>query len=527
MVLLIGCVNLAGMLLARGAARQKELVVRAALGAGRARLLQQLLTESLLLALLGGALGLPLAAGTRSLLLAATAGPARATAVPIDGAVLGFALAATLAAALVVGLVPALRATRVVAARTLGGAGRRTAGVERHRLLNSLVVAEIALALVLLAGAGLLLKSVALLRAVNPGFASGGLLAMDLSLPRRGYRREEDKTLFLHRALDRLAALPGIERAAAVYRLPLSAGGWGLRYAPGGRDEPQPSQAPVAVISSVSPGYFATMGIALLAGRDFSAADTATRAGVVVVDTTLARRTWPGANPVGRQLRILQPGEPPRTVVGVVAPVRNDGLARPPEPQVYVAYTQKIQHMNVVPFEQVVVRAAHPPAGLAAALRRGGAEADPGVAVTNLQTMDFLWDDSIAQRRLPASLLGLFAALALLLAAIGIYAVMAHAVGQRTHEIGLRMALGAARRDVLALVARRGLGLLALGLGAGLAGALLLTRLLDAMLFHTTSRDPLTLLAASAILAAAAALACLLPARRAAAVDPMVALRCD
>jgi putative ABC transport system permease protein len=526
-VLLIGCVNLAGMLLARGTSRQKELVVRAALGAGRSRLIQQLMTESLVLALLGGGLGLLLAACTRSLVVVAAAGPARSADVPIDGFVLAFALAATLAAALLVGLMPALRATRVVAARALGGAGRHTAGAGRQRLLNSLVVAEIALALVLLAGAGLLLKSVALLRSVDPGFPTDGLLAMNLSMPRHAYNREETKTLFLRRALDRLAALPGVESAAAVFLLPVNAKSWGVRYAPGGRQEPEPTQAAIATTSSISPGYFATMRLPLLAGRDFSDADTATRPAVVIIDATLARRAWPGADPVGRQLRFMQPGEPPRTIVGVARAVHNAGLARPPQPQAYVPYTQKIAGMNVVPFAQMVVRAAGAPAGLAAAIRRAVAEADPGVAVTSLQTMDFLLDDAVAQRRLPAALLGLFAALALLLAAIGIYAVMAHAVGQRTHEIGLRMALGAARRDVLGLIAWRGLRLLALGLGLGLVAAFLLTSLLDAMLFHTTSRDPLTLLSASLILAAAAALACYLPARRASAVDPMAALRCD
>jgi putative ABC transport system permease protein len=521
-VLLIACANVGSLLLARANARQREIAVRVALGASRGRLLRQLLVESLLLATAGGGLGALLAVWSEELLAALLPEHwPRFGSLGVNATVLGFTAALALATTLAAGLAPALEACRAplgASLKTEGGRATATAGQRRLRRL--LVVSEVALAVVLLVGAGLMVRTLYRLQRVDPGFDPERLLAATLYLPDNRYPRDPQQTAFFSDLLGRVRSLPGVVAAGAVTTLPMSRVGIDHDVPVGvvGRVLSD-DQGPQADLRIASPGYFGALGVPLLRGRDFTEADREQAPLVAIVNRTFADRLLPGEDPVGQQVRWGRSGRVVQ-IVGVVGAVRHRGLADRPRPELYVPYRQ-LQYGSMT----LVVRTAGDPAAVAAALKDQVYALDPGQPLTALATMNTLLADSVAGRRSQMLLLGAFAALALALAAVGIYGVVSHAVGQRTREIGIRIALGARAWDVLRLVLHDGLGLVSLGLGLGLAAALGLAGALDDLLFDVSPRDPLTLAAVAALLLGVALAACGLPARRASRVDPVRALR--
>ena len=524
-VLLIACANVAGLLLARATARQREFAIRSALGAGRARLVRQLLTESLLLGLLGGAVGLLLAMwGTDLLAAAAPPGIPRVSEVQVDGRVLLFTLGLSVLTGIVFGLAPALQGSKTDLNEALkeGGRGGGGGGPRRSRARAVLVVAEVALALVLLAGAGLMLRSFERLQAIDPGFDPASVLVVDLELPEGRYGEPARRAAFFATALERLAALPGVRKAGGVLPLPLSGDNYFLSFGIEGRPVAD-ADRPSAAYYVASPGYLRALDIRLLRGRDFSDSDREGAPRVALINDTMARRFWPGEDPVGRRIVIDNgPRDRYREIIGVVEDVRHDDLTGEARPQMYEPYLQ-VPH----PSMSLVLRTAGDPEGLAEAARRAILALDKDQPVSRAVPMERLVAESIAQSRYSMMLLGAFAAVALGLATIGIYGLLSHAVAQRTHEIGIRMALGARRRDVLTLVVLSGMGLTSLGVVLGLAGALALTRLMAGLLYGISPTDPLTLGAVSLLLGMVALMACVIPARRATRIDPMSALRCE
>jgi putative ABC transport system permease protein len=517
--LLIACANVAGLWLARGAARQREAAVRAALGATRARLLRQWLTESLLLAVLGGAAGLALARyGLTALLAFAPAGIPRLDEVAIDRRVLLFTLAMTALTGLLTGLFPALRNARTELATTLKE-GQASGASQRFR--QALVVAQIALALVLLVGAGLLTRSFARLIAVEPGFDASNLLTLHISLHGPAYGRAHT-TLYYQRLLERLRALPGVESAAAVTTLPMSGAGVDFERPYWRAGEPEPSAAADNVsIRMATPEYLPTLGIPLLAGRNFTEQDRADTPAVILVNESFARKVWPGESAVGKQLTLdYLGGKYPYEVVGVTRDIRYYGLKSQPQPEVFIPHAQNpYLPMNVV------VRTAADPLQLTAAAQQVAREMDATQPVSQITTMEHLIQRSVAPDRFALALLGLLALLALLLANVGIYSALSYTVAARTREIGVRLALGATSRDVLRLALGQGMRLALMGIALGLLSACALTRLMQPLLFGVSATDPWTLSVGALSLALVAWLACYLPARRATKVDPLVALR--
>ena len=523
-VLLIACANVASLLLARAAARQKEVAIRTALGAGRARLIRQFLTESVLLAALGGATGLALAAiGLRALVSLIPQNISQAKEVTIDAGVLGFTLLASLLTGVIFGLVPALQASRPHLNDVLKEGGKGTAGTGRSRVRNLLVVAEVALALVLLVGAGLLINSFIRLRSVNVGFKPDNLLTMRMTLPQSRYADGQSRAAFYDAVLERVASLPGVESAGVTTSLPLTFKGNSMGITIEGKPEPAPDQIPIAVTRIISPGYFQTMGIQLLDGRQLNAADTSDSAGVVVISETMARTFWPGENALGKRLKVgrYDSDQPWITVVGVVGNVRQFELETEGRPQMYMSYTQA----GFFAPRDLVVRTKVDPLSLTAAVRNAVWSVDKDQAVSNISTMEEIMSESAAKQRFNMLLLAVFAGIAMLLAAVGIYGLMSYSVTQRTHEIGIRMALGASSRDVLRMVVGQGLKLVAAGMGLGLVAALALTRVMESLLFGVRSTDLATFAVISLVLAAVAIFASYIPARRATKVDPMIALR--
>ena len=518
-VLLIGCANVANLLLSRNAARERELAVRAALGAGRGRIVRQLLTESLVLALLGGAGALLLASWGVKLLT--TLGPRnipRLKEASLDLPVLGFTLAVALLAGLIFGLAPAWQRSRLNINAALKD-GSRTAGAGGRRLRQSLVVFEIAFALLLLIGAGLTLKSLARLQQVAPGFNAQGGLTMEINIALAKYARREQRAAYLQQVLERLKTLPGVEFAGATHRLPLrgnSATGFQIEGRP-----PEPGQSISVNWRSISPDYFRAMGAPLAAGRTFTEEEGWQKPSAVIINQALQRRYWPDENPLGKRIKFGgAPDSPWITIVGVAADVRESGLNVDTEAGLYLPYVQSPGNAMTL-----VLRTGPEPLSLAAAAGAAIRQVDSEQAVSNVSTLEQLLSETVAQPRFNTGLLALFALLALLLAAVGIYGVMSYAVSSRTQEIGLRMALGAQARDVLKLVVGQGMRLVALGLALGLLAALGLTRWLKTLLFGVEATDPLTYAVIAALLAAVALLACYIPARRAMKVDPLVALR--
>lgn len=524
-VLLIACANVANLLLGRATRRARELAIRTALGASRWRLVRQLLTESVLLSLIGGGLGLLLTLWCVDLLIAAI--PAelpRMSEISIDRRVLFFTLALSVATGFVFGLVPALSASRSNLNEMLKEGGRSaTEGGRRHLMRSALVVTEIALSLLLLIGAGLFLKSFAQLTRIDPGFRPDRVLTASVSLPEGKYDEDAGQAEFFQRALERISALPGVDRAGAIFPLPLGGDDVDGSFAVEGRPGPSRGESPIAEFFIASPGYFQTMGIPLRGGRVLSETDNAVAPKVLVINETLARRFFPAENPIGKRLTIatIKARQVSCEIIGVVGDVRERQLDLPPQPQYYVSYLQfPMSGMSLV------ARAASgDPTNLVSSLRAGVRSVDSDQPIAEVKTMNQLMAEAVARQRFSALLLSLFSLIALVLAAVGTFSVMSFSVAQRTHEIGIRMALGAQVRDVLRMIVGQGLILASIGIAVGVLGAVALTRVLADLLFNVSATDPLIFIGVSALLFVVSLVACYLPARRAARVDPTIALR--
>lgn len=528
LVLLIACVNVAGLLLARGAARRGELAVRSALGASRSRLARQLLTESLLLALVGGAAGLLLAAWSLGALKAALpAGLARIGEARIDGSVLLFALLLSLLTGALAGLIPALVNSASGVSETLKEAGRGASDGRQRRLLQILVVSEMALAMVLMIGAALAVNSFARLLRVEPGFDARGVLTASVRLPEQRYATMAQIERFYAGALERLAAAPGVESVAVANNLPLSRANASRLVTVEGQ-----AQTTSVDFGVVSTDYFRALGIPLVSGRAFAPGDNRSAPGVVVVDESFARAVWPKEDPLGRRLKFgdANSSNPWLTVVGIARDTKGGGLGVAAMRGLYVPFTQRadtLSERNVGRQMRVLLRGMGTTEAGAAALTQAISALDPQQAVTEVRTLEQVIAGSVEGPRFRAWLLGLFALVALALAAAGLYGVMSYAVAQRTREIGVRMALGAQTADVLRLFLREGMALALIGVTLGLFGALAVTRVMTGLLFGVSASDPLTFAGVAGVLSLIALLACYLPARRAARIDPMIALRCD
>jgi predicted permease len=523
-VLLIACVNVANLLLARSAAREKEIAIRASLGAGRAHIARQLLTESLLLALSGGAAGLMVAGGGMDLLLAlAPEDLPRLSDVSLDGRALAFTAALTLLTGLGFGLFPALQASRPNLNETLKDAGRVATDDRGRRLMRSaLVVAEIALALVLLTGAGLLIETFLRLRSVSPGFNPTGALAVVILLPQRKYPDDDQQAAFYARLIERVAALPGVQAAGAVSVLPLSGGSFIDSFEIEGRPPYPAGEEPSADYYSATPGYFKAMGIPLLRGRLFAERDSTGAPRIVIINETMAKRFFPGEDPIGKRLQVGVGPAIYREIVGIVGDVKQQGLDQETTAQIYEPHAQR-----PFPSMALIARSSGAPANLSAAIRGEVLMIDKEQPVSSVETVEQFLSASIAQQRFSALIFGIFGAVAMALACVGIYGVLSYSVAQRKREIGVRMALGAARRDVLGLVVGQAMLLALAGVATGLGAAFALTRLMKSLLFSVSATDPMTFGLVALLLVAVSLLAALVPARRATKVDPLVALRCE
>jgi putative ABC transport system permease protein len=518
-VLLIACGNVANLLLARATGRVKEIAIRTALGASRGRLIGQLLTESVALAMLGGALGLFFAFWTVDLILALSPDVLpRISVIGLDGGVFSFTLAVSVITGLVFGLLPALQASNPDIQGTLKEGGHSSGGGERNRLRASLVVAELGLASVLLIGAVLLARSFAGLQNVDPGFVPDKVLTLRLWLPELRYPDDDEIAGFYDDVLDRVRNLPGVQSASAVLGVPLSGSSASFGFSIEGRPKPPPGEEYTAGFQSVGRDYFQTMGIPLVGGRDFDERDDADAPSVAVINETLARRYWPEEDPIGR--RVSLDDEDWIEIVGVVRDVRHQGLDSEPRAELYLPYRQA-----PLRFMTLVVKTQSEPLELAGAVRSQVLAVDGNLPIFKVMSLEQIVSDSVAQPRFNMTLVGAFSFLALLLAAIGIYGVMSYTVSRRTHELGIRIAMGACTGDLLKMVVRQGMGLIAAGIGVGLLAAWALTRVLSGFLFGVTPTDPLTFIGVSFVLAFVALLATVLPARRAARVDPLNALR--
>ncbi len=528
-VLLIACANVATLLLSRAASRQTEIAVRSALGATRLRLVSQMLTESFLLSLAGGVLGFFLAFWGRDLILALVpASVPLPRQVPLHGAVFAFALAVSVLAALLFGLAPAFQAMAVGIQRPLQEGGRRGTTDGSHRLQGFFVTAEFALGLILLVGAGLLMRSFANLLRTKPGFRPDHVLTLNVPLPRQAYPRGAQVQDFYEQLLDRAANLPGVQAAAVSSDLPLNAREMVSIGVEGGEGE---SKTPQAICQSWLLGdYFRTMGIPLLRGRTFGLEDRLETQPVAIVNQSFARKFWPSQDPIGKRLR-WGVRDPWSVIVGVVGDIHQGPFNSPVAPHVYRPYSQLPAAFLINdPFGDwhamnLEMRTQADPASLASAAQAQVHVLDAQLAVANVRTMTQVISSSFAGPQFNTILVGTFAGLALLLAAIGVYGVLAYAVARRTHEIGVRMALGAGRANVLRLVVGQGLKLTFIGIAIGVLVALGLTRFLASLLYNVKPTDPLTFVIVPLVLAGVAALACYIPARRATKVDPMVALR--
>jgi len=521
-VLLIACANVANLLLARGSAREREMSLRAALGASRLRLLRQLMTENALLCLLGGSLGVLMAnSAVSALRLMLPAALPRKDAILLDGRALLFAAATAVVAAIIFGVAPLQQAVRLNPHDSLKESAQSSPGRPQRRLLHAFVVAEVALSLVLLAGAGLMLRTLYGLITTNPGFEASNVLTADITLPRARYGQPQRRAAFCDQTIQRLQPLPGVQSVSVTNELPLTGGVTSQGFGIEGRPESASGPAGSANLRAISPDYFKTLRMGLLRGRGVEERDGAAAPGVVVINETMARTFWPNEDPVGKRMRIARSGEPEwREVVGIVSDIRHRGLHIPPEPEMYVPYAQQPWQ-----FFHLAIRTTGDPRLLSSALRQAVWSVDREQPVMRVQTLEKIVAASYAETTFYATLLAAFAGLALALASIGIYGVLAYAVERRTREIGVRIALGAQRKDVLVLVISQGLRLALAGVALGLVAALAVTRFVASLLHGVTPTDPATFVGVSLLLLLVAGLACWLPARRATKLDPMTVLR--
>jgi putative ABC transport system permease protein len=523
LVLLIACANLTTMLLARAAAREREIAIRVALGAGRMRLLKQVFTESVLLSLIGGAAGVLLALWGVELLktIGAQTVP-RLHEVNIDLVVLGVTLAICVGTGIIFGLAPGLASSRPELTEALKEGGRSsTVGTRRNRLRNGLVIAEVALALVLLSGAGLLIKSFARLQNVNPGFNPRNALTFEVSLPKMQYPDDSSIVRFNNEAQRRIAALPGVQAVGFSTILPLAGTNSDSSFAIEGRPSDKNNPSPDEERREVSPDYFRALGTPLIRGRLFTDADNSDAPLVIIVNQTFAKKFWPNEDALGKRIVMGSMSDDPKwiTIVGIVGDMRHFGLDVDPKPEMYVPFAQSAYFTTIY-----VVRSNQDPRTLVPAIQREIQAIDPALPLANVRTFENVIGDSVAPRRLSVVLLGVFAGVAVLLASVGIYGVMSFLVVQRTHEIGVRMALGAQRSDVLKLVLVRSLKLISAGTLIGLVVALMSTHTLRALLYSVSAFDTATFALVTILLGAVALAASYLPAMRATRADPMVVL---
>ncbi len=520
-ILLIACANIANLLLARAATREREIAIRAALGAGRWRVVRQLITESLLLSMLGGGLGILLAAWSIDLLpnLGAQGIP-RADSIGIDLGVLLFTLGASVLTGVLFGLAPALQASRLNLNTALKEGGREGAGGARgQKLRSALIMAEVALSLVVLIGAGLLIKSFNRLLSVDTGFVSENLLTLNVEMSR--FKEPERRAALARQVVERVGQVPGVEAVGGGTGLPPQTPQRSTRFEIEGIPD-LASGSDIAYFIAATSDYFRALGTPLIQGRVFDERDSETAPKVVIINQSLARRLFPDQDAVGKHLKLVNPeqGQDWREIIGVVGDVRYRGLDDPGDAAVYTPFSQ-------TPFywTYLMVRTSGDPTSVAAGVRKAISSVEPNLTAASLRTMDDLVSESVSQPRFNATLLSIFAGLALVLASVGIYGVVSYSVAQRTREIGIRMALGARPADVLRLVLTKGMALVFAGVVIGLVGAFVLTRVLESMLFGVTTTDPATYVTVTLVLAFVALVACYTPARRATKVDPMVALR--
>ncbi|MHB8656078.1 MAG: ABC transporter permease [Terriglobia bacterium] len=525
-VLLIACANVANLILARMARRERELTVRSAMGAGKSRLLRQLLTESALMGLLAGAIGLLMAAGSLKLLIAFAAEfTPRAREITIDGWVLVFALVAAAATTLVFGSASALYSRQDISSGLKEGTTQSTIGRNRQRVRSALIVAQVAFSFVLLTGTGLMVRSLINLLNVDPGYAPQHVLNVSLFPNWSKYKTGEQLRIFSKRLLEKVQPQPGVLSAAVASSFPLDPDNLAMGPMPvsisiEGRPATVGQPGPAVTIRVATPDYFRTLGIPLLKGRLFSETDDEKALDVVLINQSLARHYWSQEDPIGKRITADE-GKTWNTIVGVVGDVKEFGLDKDAGDEAYAPLAQNPSVGNLL------VRSVGDPTSLASAVRAAIRELDPDTAVTNVESLEQARSDSMTSRKLTADFLGLFAGLALVIAVAGIGGILALTVSQRVHEIGIRVALGARPWNVLSMIIGQGMLLVVVGLGLGLAGAVALTRLLKTFLFEVTPTDPVTFAGVALLLASAALIACYIPARRAARIDPIAALRCE
>jgi putative ABC transport system permease protein len=525
-VLLIACANLANLMLARVGARQKEIAVRTALGASRVRIVRQLLTESVMLAVIGGGAGLLLAIWAVRWIVSLSADTIpRVHEISMDPRVAAFTLLVSVLTGLLFGLAPALQVSRPDLTDALKESGRSTAGLRRNRLRSALVVTEVALSLVLLVGAGLMIRSFAKLSQVDPGFKPDQVMTMGVVLLRGKYPEDEQVAQGFAQLLDRAVNTPGVLSAGAISDLPLTGSNISDSFIIEGRPPIPKESEPTTEYHIITPRYFESMGIPLLSGRDIAPTDTRQSPNVVVINDAFARRHFAGENPLGHRLKLQGQERDPLQIVGVINNVRNLALDEQPTPEVYVPFLQDPLSPNYQRSMTIVARTKTDPAAVAGPLRAALTSVDKSLPFYAFKPLSEHLRDSLARRRFNLVLLSIFGGVALVLAAVGIYGVISYGVSQRTHEMGIRTALGAKPRDVLKLVVRQAMVLALGGVGIGLLASLALTRLMKSLLFNVGVTDPLTFAAIALLMTLVALLACLVPARRATKVDPIVALR--